>query len=160
MSDQNSIGDGLDALSAAEGLEDDSEITGAPPDIGDYYDYELEYEPEPAAAPHPAAVDAIAAIGSEVVDMRRAQEADELTEVYPELAEPENARQLIADVVERAEALGHPELAGNVNFWRQVHEANAGAASRQQHSTALTAESIVTGGRSSGKGAGALPFGP
>jgi hypothetical protein len=54
-------------------------------------------------------------------EMQRSMEADQLTEEFPEMREPEVARQVIRNAVEAAETFGVPEHADKPWFWRMTY---------------------------------------
>jgi hypothetical protein len=153
MSDQG-IGDGLDALSAAEGLEDDAAITGAPPNYSDLFDDYDDVNPAMQRF-----VEQTLETAATVQNWQLEAQADDLAARYPELNDYDNAKALIQDAAQRAHALGNPALANSPAFWEMVHEARRGASQeRARPDDPMTLESIVRGGRGEGLGRRCLPF--
>jgi hypothetical protein len=60
-------------------------------------------------------------LAQQQAELKRGQEADLLTNEFPEMAQPEVAREVIKNAVEAAETFGHPELAQEPWFWRQTY---------------------------------------
>jgi hypothetical protein len=60
-------------------------------------------------------------LAQQQAELKRGQEADLLTNEFPEMAQPEVARDVIKNAVEAAETFGHPELAQEPWFWRQTY---------------------------------------
>ena len=94
-------------------------------------------------------------------DAQQAAEAERLVELYPQLAEQDEAMALVRDARQAAEFLGHPELANSPRFWGLVQqmrmEGGAAAAGGQQADPRV--EAILTGGHPGALGARVLEWG-
>jgi|1186.fasta_scaffold627757_1 hypothetical protein len=64
----------------------------------------------------------VAPIEQAAVQAQATAEAEQLVEMYPQLAEQDEAMALVRDARQAAEFLGHPELANSPRFWGLVDE--------------------------------------
>jgi hypothetical protein len=117
-------------------------------------------------------------LAERVSNMQLTQEAQQLTDEYPELQDPKVAGDVIQASRQYAEMLGQPELAGNPMLWRLVymgikaadvanseggespsaaHLEGAGGAGPGGQQIDL-AQQIVNGGNDQALGRRALPF--
>ena len=110
---------------------------------------------------HQAVQERVAPMEQAAVEAQQAAEAERLVEMYPQLAEQDEAMALVRDARQAAEFLGHPELANSPRFWGLVQqmreEGGAAAGGGQQVDPRVAA--ILTGGHPGALGARVLEWG-
>lgn len=94
---------------------------------------------------------------SPVMDKLTAYEADRLVDEFPELGEQETAQRVVQFSRQRAEALGRPELANSVDFWRESYLLGRVMQMMQEEQQQAGQESAAHLEGGGGAGAGAAP---
>jgi hypothetical protein len=153
-------GDGLDAAGQQAGWDpgDDfgegfgDELTGDPVRdaqvLGDHFDAAMQHHVEQAVAP----------LREHMAEMERVADARDLTMEFPELSEPDTAKQVLRMSSDLAQAAGHPEIANEPWLWRLVYAAGrAYDAAAAESAESPDAAAHLEGGGGAGPGSSDAP---